>query len=418
MKGAAESRAFRALRAALLAALLIASVFALSSCGDTDDVLYVYNWGEYISDGTLDSVDVIAEFEDYYEELTGRTVKVYYSTYASNEDLYAKIAGAASEYDVIVPSEYMVQRMISEHLLLPLNIEEVCDEYGAVCYLDNIDEAYLDHFFDPGNVYSVPYTVGRTGIIYNSAMVDEEDCGDWDLLWNEKYSGKILQFNNVMDAFSTALYSMGSTIYSEDPQDWRDAHELLAEQKPLVQGYVLDEVYNKMESGEAWIAPYYVGDFLMMQENNEDLDFYYPEDTCVFIESMCIPKCSQNQKLAALFINYMQAEEPAVANAEYILYTTPNRAARENGEYIEYMGEDWMEMLYPEDLDWSYEIEYNAMRDMDPGIKKLASDLWEDIKINGGLSASFYVVSAVLAAAIVAGLAAIVIRNRKREKYY
>ncbi|MBQ3577965.1 MAG: ABC transporter substrate-binding protein, partial [Firmicutes bacterium] len=186
------------------AAALLVLLAVLTSCGKTDEVLYVYNWGEYLADGSYDTMDVLAGFEEYYEELTGRTMKVYLTTFDSNEDLYAKISGGTSRYDVIFPSDYMIDRLRNEELLLPVNIEEVCEEYGAECFYDHIGEDFRGLYYDPEDKYSVPYTYGRVGIIYNSTQVDEEDCTGWELLWNPKYAGKILQFNNSRDAFATA----------------------------------------------------------------------------------------------------------------------------------------------------------------------------------------------------------------------
>ena len=255
--------------------------------------LYVYNWGEYLSDGTEGTLPVNDMFEEWYYETYGERVKVNYSTFSSNESLYAKISSKSVSYDVIVPSDYMIERLIEEKLIVPLN-------YDNIPLAENILEDFQNADYDPDrdgdgyNDYSVPYLYGMIGIIYNTTMVDEADTGSWDLLWNEKYAGNILQFNNSRDAFGSAQYYLGKDVNSENEADWREALELLKKQKPILQGYVMDEIYNKMENGSAAIAAYYAGDYLAMYENNEDLEFYYPEEgTNLYVDAMCVPTASQ-----------------------------------------------------------------------------------------------------------------------------
>ena len=190
---------------AILLLTLLLSLFLLCSCGESGGVvtLNVYNWGQYISDGSEGCADVNAMFEEYFEENFadeyGFSVEVNYTTYASNEDMYNKLRSGAASYDVIFPSDYMIQRLISEDLLLPLHFENIPN-------YQYIDENYKNLYYDPDNAYSVPYMFGMVGVIYNSGIVAEEDIGSWDLMWNEKYQGKILQFNNPRDAFGTAMY--------------------------------------------------------------------------------------------------------------------------------------------------------------------------------------------------------------------
>ena len=401
----------------LFAALLMLAL--LSSCGASGkDRVYIYNLGEYLADGSEGIFDCISGFEEYYEELTGRELKVYYTTFDSNEDLYAKISGGASGYDVIFPSDYMVERLIAEDLLLPIDLEATCEKYGAECYYDNITEDFRGLYYDPEDQYSVPYTYGRVGIIYNTKYVDEEDLGGWDILWNEKYSGKILQFNSARDGFGTAQYYLGIDVNTTDPEDWQKCLDLLLEQKPLIQGYVNDEVYNKMESEEAWIAPYYAGDYFFMYDVNEDLGFYYPEPTNLFVDTMCVPKGAPDKEIGELFINYMLSEEPAIASAEFIYYASPNRVVYESEEYIEDMGEEVMDVLYPEDFDMQSEFETNAYRNLDPDTLELISSLWEELKISGGMPTHVYIVAAVLAVIIIALIAATVRRRKKRSKWW
>lgn len=402
----------------LAAFVFIAVLLALtlSGCG-ADNVLYVYNWGEYISDGSEGSLNVEKAFEEYYFELTGETLDVRYTTYPSNEDLYAKISGGGSEYDVIFPSDYMIERMISEGLLQKINLEAVCEKYGVECLYSYIDDNYKGLYYDPTDEYSVPYTYGRVGIIYNKEVVDEADIGGWDLMWNEKYAGKILQFNNSRDAFATALFKLGYSVNTTNEAEWREAHDLLLQQKSIIQGYVMDEVFNKMESGEAAIAPYYAGDYFTMREVNENLGFYYPENTNIFVDAMCIPKGSRNPEIAALFINFMLSEEIAIANAEYICYASPNSLVYNNAEYREFMGEEAMEILYPENFDFSGELAKNGFRNLDPDTLALINSLWEDLKITGGIGTGVYVVGAVVILVIIAGITALTIRKKRRARY-
>lgn len=403
----------------LLIVCLVCLLPIMTSCsGEETDELFVYNWGEYISDGSDDSLDVVAAFEEYYTELTGRKIKVHYTTYPSNEDMYAKISSGTSKYDVIVPSDYMIERMISEELLLPVNIEEVCAEYGTECYYSHIGESFRGLYYDPTDTYSVPYTYGRVGVIYNTTMVDEADCDGWNLLWNEKYAGKILQFNNSRDGFATALYKLGFDVNTTEESEWREALDELLRQKSFVQSYVMDEIYNKMESGEAAVAAYYAGDYFTMLDVNEDLGFYYPENTNIFVDAMCIPKGSENADIAALFINFMLSPEPAIANAEYIYYASPNSLVFEDEVYIEDMGEEVMEILYPEGFDFASELEKNAYRNLDPDTLALVSSLWEELKITGGLPAGVYVTAAVITVLIASLIAASVIFKKRRAKWY
>jgi spermidine/putrescine transport system substrate-binding protein len=223
------------------------------------------------------------------------------------------------------------------------------------------------------------------GILYNANVVDEDDTGSWDLMWNDKYSGQILQFNNSRDAFGTAMYRAGLDVNTTDHSQWEQALSDLLEQRPLVKSYVMDEIYNMMESGEAAIAAYYAGDYFTMadaQADNVDLQFYYPENTNYFIDAMCIPSCCQNKELAEIFINYMLSEEAAIANAEYIWYASPNRLVYENEEYQEEMGEEAMEILYPAMDDFSALYNANAYRNLDNDLLDYVNTLWETLKIN------------------------------------
>lgn len=364
---------------ALALCLTLGLCLSLSGCGGGDSLtLNVYNWGEYISDGSDDSLDTIKAFEDWYLETYGQEVRVNYSTYASNEDMYAKLKSGAVSYDVIIPSDYMIARLQAEDMLLPLNFENIPN-------YQHISDQFKGLYYDPDDTYSVPYTYGVVGIMYDANQVDAADAGSWDLMWNEKYAGKILQFNNSRDAFGTAMYRLGLDVNTTDKAQWDQALQSLLEQRPLVKGYVMDEIYNAMESGEAAIGAYYAGDYFTMvdaQADSVDLQFYYPDPTNYFIDAMCIPSCCANQELAEIFINYMLSEEPAIANAEFIYYASPNALVYENETYQEDMGEETMKILYPDTGDFAEKYNKLAYQNLSDEMLGYMNTLWENLKIN------------------------------------
>ncbi len=374
-----ESKRSERIAAGVIGGVLVAAGIAvLVFSGESTEVLNVYNWGEYISDGSDDTLDTIKYFEEWYEENYGKKVKVNYTTFASNEDMYAKLSSGAVSFDIVIPSDYMIARMREEGMLLPLN-------YDNIPNYSYIDDSFRGLYYDPDNEYTVPYTYGVIGIIYNAAVVDESDANDWDLMWNEKYSGNILQFNNSRDAFGTAQYKLGLDVNSTDHSEWELALEELKAQSPLVKSYVMDEIYNMMESGEAAIAAYYAGDYFTMldaQADGVDLRFYYPERTNYFVDAMCIPSCCQNKELAEIFINYMLSAEPAIANAEYISYASPNSIVYNDEGYIEDMGEEAMEILYPEIEDFAALYNAYAYRSLDSEMLDYVNTLWETLKIS------------------------------------
>ena len=281
--------------------------------------LYVYNWGQYIAEGDDDSIDVIAAFEEAYPN-----IKVKYSTYDSNESMYAKLSGGGITVDVIIPSDYMIGRMRQEGMLQELN-------YDNIPNAQYIDPSFRGMAYDPEDKYSVPYTWGTVGIIYNTKYVDEADVTGWELLWNEKYADKILMFDNSRDAFGIAEYLLGYDVNTTDEAELKACADKLAEQKPVVQQYVMDQIFDAMENEEAWIAPYYAGDYLTMVEENEDLAFYRPahQGYNVFIDAMCIPTCAQEKEAAELFINFMCSPEISAANLDFIGYSVPASASKE-----------------------------------------------------------------------------------------
>lgn len=279
----------------------------------------VYNWGEYISTGADEgTLDVNAEFE----KLTG--IKVNYTNFATNEELYAKLKGGGAAYDIIIPSDYMISKMIDEDMIQPLDFENIPNfEY----IMDN----FRNQDYDPENAYSVPYTWGTVGIIYDTTMVDipPEEI-DWDLLWNEDYADQILMFDNPRDAFAIAEIMEGFSLNTEDFDELEQAAMKLRRQKKIVQGYVMDEVFDKMGAGDALIAPYYAGDALTIMEDNEDLDFVVPKSgTNLFIDAMCIPTAARQKEAAEMYINFMCEPDIAYSNIDFICYSTPHKAAYE-----------------------------------------------------------------------------------------
>ena len=309
--------------ALVLCMVLTLGCFAGVAFAKGDKVtLYVYNWGQYIAEGDDDSIDVIAAFEEAYPN-----IKVKYSTYDSNESMYAKLSGGGITVDVIIPSDYMIGRMRQEGMLQELN-------YDNIPNAQYIDPSFRGMAYDPEDKYSVPYTWGTVGIIYNTKYVDEADVTGWELLWNEKYADKILMFDNSRDAFGIAEYLLGYDVNTTDEAELKACADKLAEQKPVVQQYVMDQIFDAMENEEAWIAPYYAGDYLTMVEENEDLAFYRPahQGYNVFIDAMCIPTCAQEKEAAELFINFMCSPEISAANLDFIGYSVP---ASESKQYMD-----------------------------------------------------------------------------------
>ena len=405
----------------LLLLCLLVSVCSgvFTSCEEQEDTvttLYVYNWGEYISDGSDESVDVNAEFEKYCKEVLGKTVKINYSTFASNESMYAKVSSGSTKYDVIIPSDYMIERMIKEDLLAPLDLEKIPNyEY--------IDDAFkgenVYYECNSSETYSIPYFYGMIGIIYNTSIVDENDeqIGSWDLMWDEQYKGDILQFNNSRDAFGTAQYKLGLDVNNEDEELWRLALDELLEQKKIVQGYVMDEIFNKMQSGSAAIAAYYAGDYLSMYEDNEDLAFFYPkEGTNSYIDAMCIPKNAQHQDLAHHYINFMCRQDIAMANALYTYYASPVTTVIEDPEYQEAMSEvheEAMSILYGQPHDPS-----KAYLNLSPEGLAMQNVLWEELKAKSSIGNGIYIgCGVILGVLAVIGIYQLVKKRRWAKLY-
>ena len=324
----------------------------------------VYNWGEYISTGADEgTLDVNGEFE----KLTG--IKVNYTNYATNEELYAKLKGGGAAYDVIIPSDYMISKMIKEKMIQPL-------DFSNIPNFEYIMENFRNQAYDPENAYTVPYTWGTVGIIYDTTMIDipPEEI-DWDLLWNEDYADQILMFDNPRDAFAIAELMLGYSLNTEDPEELEQAAFKLRQQKRIVQGYVMDEVFDKMEAGDALIAPYYAGDALTILEGNEDLDFVVPKSgTNLFVDAMCIPSNARQKEAAEMYINFMCEPDIAFANIDYICYSTPHSAA------FEMLDEETREshVSYP-DEDFIRDKTTVFVNLSDEANKKM-QDLWTEMK--------------------------------------
>ncbi len=365
---------------------------------DKGITLNVYNWGEYISvdDGEEDSFDTVAEFE----ALTG--IKVNYTNFASNEELYAKLKNGGSSYDIIIPSDYMIARMINEGMLEPINMENIPN-------IKHLDESFVGLEYDPNNFYSVAYMWGTVGIIYNKTLVDEaDDVNTWDILWNEKYANDILMFSNSRDSFGIALKKLGYSFNTTNPDELNAAAEALKEQKLLVQAYVMDEIFDKMGGGEAALAPYYAGDAVTMIAENPDLAFAVPrEGTNLFVDAMCIPKGAKNQEAAEMFINFMCEPRVGVYNCYYIGYSTPSATVRT------YLDAEIVEdpIAYPADEVLDNAEVYLALPE---ATTKLIDNLWTEVL--GTTGSSPWMVPAMMIACLGASLGINVWRSRKKRR--
>ena len=296
----------------LISALGLSVLSACQSSGGENGVVYVYNWGEYIDPETI----------EMFEEETG--IKVVYDEYETNEIMYPKVEAGAVSYDIVCPSDYMIQKMIDNDLLQEINWDNIpnASNIGAQYYEQSQE-------FDPGNKYSVPYCWGTVGILYNTTMVDEP-VDSWSILWDEKYSNSILMQDSVRDAFMVALKLNGDSMNTMDEEELQEAKALLIEQKPLVQAYVVDQVRDKMIGDEAALGVIYSGEAIYTQRENPNLEYVIPkEGTNVWIDSWCILKDAQNVENAEKFIDFMCRADIALMNFEYITYSTPNDAARE-----------------------------------------------------------------------------------------
>ena len=359
----------------MVLSLTLTASAVLSGCGGRTDAsgsqestgeVYVYNWGEYIDE------EVISMFE----EETG--IKVIYDMFETNEDMYPVIEAGGRTYDVVCPSDYMIQKMVENNMLAELNFDNIPNA-------SQIDPLYLERSksFDPDNKYSVPYCWGTVGILYNTAMVSPEDVPTrWSDLWDEKFNGEILMQDSVRDAFMVALKALGYSMNSENESELTQARDLLIRQKPLVQAYVIDQVRDKMIGGEAAVGVIYSGEMLYIQEEVEaqgleyDLEYVIPEEgTNVWIDSWVIPANAKNKENAEAWINFLCRPDIAKMNFEYITYATPNKGA------FDLLDEDLKHNkdLFPdiESLDNCEVFQY-----LGDEVDSIYNNLWKEVKSN------------------------------------
>lgn len=314
----------------VMAAVMVAGM-VLTGCGASGSekrVVNVCSWGEYIDES------LISQFEDE----TG--IKVNYQTAESNEALYSLLKTGAGDYDVIVPSDYMIGRLIEEDMLAELNYDNI-PNYAL------IDDNYKGLSFDPENKYTVPYTWGTIGIIYNTSMVNKP-ITSWSAMFDPQYAGNVLMIRNSRDALMVGLMVLGYDINTTDEAQIREAYQLLANAKSsgVYQGFVMDEVFNKMEGSNAAVSMYYAGDYLTMLENNEDLAYVVPEEgSNFFVDAMCVLKNAQHKEEAEEWINFMASTEANLRNMDYIWYASPNKEAL--AQYPAYYEETYGEPLDP-----------------------------------------------------------------------
>jgi len=373
--------------------VLLAAALPVPARAADNGTITVYNWGQYISDGTDGSLDVLAEF-------TKRTgIKVNYLTYDSNESLYTKLKTGGSTYDLIIPSDYMIGKLISEDMLEPLDFQNIPN-------YRNIDQSFRNTAYDPDNTYSVPYTWGTTGLIYNTKYVDK--VTSWKALWDKRYAGKILMFDNCRDAFGIAELIQGYSLNTESTDEFRSVSYLLMQQKPLVQSYVMDQIFDKMERGEAWLAPYYAGDYLTMAKENPDLAYCFPEEGYnLFIDAMCIPKGCSNKAGAEAFINFMCDPEISGKNLDYLGYSTPITAAKQ------YMDPEMANspVAYPDAQTLQRGSSYN---NLSTAASQQMDSLWLSVKTSGSDTRRYLITSCAVIALLLLG--AVVLRFRQKRR--
>ncbi len=407
---------FRTLKKFLSVLMLLVLVFSISSVSafaeDSSDeeeeesteeahtegtsgvTINVYNWGEYIANGTDGYIDVNKAFT----EATG--IGVNYTTFDSNESMYAKLSGGGADYDVIIPSDYMISKLISEDMLAELNFDNIPN-------YKYIDDEFRNLEYDPNNKYSVPYTWGVVGLFYNTDFVTETPTS-WSVLWDEKYSGKILMFDNQRDAFAIAASVLGFSLNSTNEDELMEEASLLKEQKPLVQAYVMDQIFDKMESGEAWLAPYYCGDAAILCDEVDNIAFTFPEEgSNFFVDAMCIPKTSEHKEAAEAYINFICNPEIAGENMDYVGYGVPETEAKK------YMDEETVNdpVHYPgNDVISKTEVFVNLPDET----ASLLDTLWAEVKMGG--PGSTLTLVAIIAVFLFTYIGIIIHKRRKRKR--
>ena len=362
-----KGRVFRRGAAVVLTASFLIAVVLLTGATNAQPVVNVCSWGEYIDE------DLITQFE----EETG--IAVNYQTAESNEALYSLLKSGAGDYDVIVPSDYMISQLIEEDMLAELDYSRI-PNYGL------ISDRFKGLTYDPQERYTVPYAWGTVGIIYNTSMV-EEPITSWSALFDDRYAGNVLMFRNSRDAMATALSYLGYSLNTTDESELREAFQLLkdAKNRGVYQSFVMDEIFQKLEGGNAAIGVYYAGDYLTMLENNEDLAFAIPEEgSNWFMDAMCVLKSAPNYEEAMAWINFIASTEANLKNMDYLWYASPNQEALE--QYPAYYEE-----LYGEELGQeAYDIIAAPQEVLDRceaylvlplETRKLYNDLWTELGI-------------------------------------
>lgn len=381
----------------LIVAVSLIFTLLFSGCEiqkDNEKSINVYSWGEFISDGADGTINVNKKFT----EETG--IKVNYKTFQNNEELFAKISGGGADYDVIIPSDYMVSRLIEKDMLEKINFNNI-PNYKF------ISDRFKNLNFDPKNEYSVPYVWGMIGIFYNKKEVDEDI--NWDVLWNEKYKNRILMFDNARDAFAISLLRLGYSVNTQDESELRKAADELIKQKTLVQAYVMDQIFDKISNGEAVLAPYYAGDAVTVMKNNPDIGFVIPKNGSEkFVDSMCIPKGSENKELAEQYINFMCRKDIALANAKKTGYSTPHKEAY-NLLDVDIKNSD---IFYPDEEAFENSQTFVNLSEK---TNKLMDELWIEVK-SGGTSEKPWNLIIILLGFGMAYLSVIIAKKLKRKK--
>ena len=378
-----------------LAFTLFAAISSLPAKAEGETVtINVYNWGQYIGIGEEDTINVNAEF-------TKRTgIQVNYTTYDSNETMLTKLETGGSSYDIIIPSDYMIERLIKKDMLEKLNFDNIPN-------YKYIDEQYKNTSYDPNNEYSVPYTYGAVGIIYNTKYVTKT-VDSWNILWDEDYKDKILTFDNPRDLFAIAEFLLGIDVNTTSEADYQKCYDKLLEQKPLVQQYVMDQIFDAMINESAWIAPYYAGDFVTMHEDNPDLAFCYPKEGFnFFIDAICIPKGCEHKAEAEAYINFLCDPEISGQNMDAIGYATPIPEAKE------YLSEEFAnsDVVY---FDEATRANSKMFKDLPDDTFQLMNDYWSKLKVEGTSYTLYIIIGAAVAAVIVA---VVIMRVRKKKLY-
>lgn len=298
------------IKSVILLVIILSVALVAIACGEKKPSINVYNWGDYIDK------DVLKEFEQEYG------IKVKYDTFATNEDLYVKLKQGGSSFDVIFPSDYMIERMIREDLLVKLDKNNIPN-------LANVDEKFMNLDYDPNNDYSAPYMWGTVGIIYNKTMINDT-LDSWADLWNEEYKGQIFMLNSQRDTLAVALKKLGYSLNTRNIDELEAAKAELIKRKPLVEAYLGDDIKGAIVSGDGAIGVVWSGDAVAMIRDNPDLEYVIPkEGTNLWFDAMVIPKSASNKEGAEKFINFMLRPDIAAKNSDYIGYSTPIPAAVE-----------------------------------------------------------------------------------------